>query len=231
MSFGAAIKVCFSKYATFSGRARRSEYWWFYLFLQLVQIPFGIIFMILYFAAFLPVLQQADSQGNIPETAFEEMNWAPLIAGIALLFAVSLALLLPSLAVQVRRLHDTGRSGWWILLGLVPFGGIVLLVFAVLDGEARDNQYGPDPKAGERWQTVPQQPYGYAAPGTPSAQGYAAPPAASAPAAPGTFAQDTAPAGVEPTPDAPGVEEAPPANPQDPQAGAQGSDPFQTPPR
>ncbi len=59
----------------------------------------------------------------------------------------SLAILLPSLAVTFRRLHDTGRSGWWILIGLIPFiGGIVLLVFDCLDSEPNDNQYGPNPK-------------------------------------------------------------------------------------
>ncbi|MFC4409097.1 DUF805 domain-containing protein [Chungangia koreensis] len=59
----------------------------------------------------------------------------------------SLAVLLPSLAVSVRRLHDTGKSGWWILLGLIPFvGTIILLVFFVLDSEDGANQYGPNPK-------------------------------------------------------------------------------------
>ena len=61
----------------------------------------------------------------------------------------SLAVLLPSLAVTFRRLHDTGRSGWWVLIGLVPFiGAIVLIVFMCLDSEPGDNQYGPNPKAG-----------------------------------------------------------------------------------
>lgn len=59
----------------------------------------------------------------------------------------SLAVLLPGLAVSVRRLHDTGRSGWWLLIGLVPFiGAIVLLVFMLIDSEPRENQYGPNPK-------------------------------------------------------------------------------------
>lgn len=59
----------------------------------------------------------------------------------------SLAVLLPSLAVGARRLHDTGRSGWWLLLSLIPFvGGIILLVFMCLDSQEGDNQYGPNPK-------------------------------------------------------------------------------------
>ena len=57
-----------------------------------------------------------------------------------------LAILLPGLAVTVRRLHDTGKSGWWLLIGLVPLIGIVILVFMVQDGQAGDNQYGPNPK-------------------------------------------------------------------------------------
>ncbi|MEB4783404.1 DUF805 domain-containing protein [Paenibacillus jamilae] len=58
----------------------------------------------------------------------------------------SLAVLLPSLGVLARRLHDTGKSGWWILIALVPFGGIVLLVFACLDSQPGDNKYGKNPK-------------------------------------------------------------------------------------
>ena len=62
-------------------------------------------------------------------------------------FIYSLAILIPSIAVSIRRLHDTGRSGWWILIGFVPVIGIlVLLVFYCLDGEPNDNEHGPDPK-------------------------------------------------------------------------------------
>lgn len=66
--------------------------------------------------------------------------------GLALLL-FWLATIVPSLAVTIRRLHDTGKSGWWVLLGLIPFVGLVLLVFLALDGEPGDNQYGPSPKA------------------------------------------------------------------------------------
>jgi uncharacterized membrane protein YhaH (DUF805 family) len=59
-----------------------------------------------------------------------------------------LAVLIPSLAVTVRRLHDTGRSGWWVLIGLIPFvGGLILLVFTFLEGQPNANDYGPNPKA------------------------------------------------------------------------------------
>ena len=59
----------------------------------------------------------------------------------------SLAVLLPAIGVSIRRLHDTGRTGWWLLIGLVPvIGGLVLLVFMVLDSDPGENQYGPSPK-------------------------------------------------------------------------------------
>ncbi|GMQ91928.1 MAG: hypothetical protein BMS9Abin11_1243 [Gammaproteobacteria bacterium] len=58
-----------------------------------------------------------------------------------------LAILLPSIGVAIRRLHDTGRSGWWLLIALIPFVGIVLLIFMVLDSQSGDNEYGPNPKS------------------------------------------------------------------------------------
>ena len=103
------------KYAVFDGRAKRSEYWLF----TLVQL---IIFAVLY-ALFFAVGQ--------------------LFLVVYLLYA--LATLLPSLAVTVRRLHDTGRSGWWILIGLVPFFGLIgLIIFMVLES-TDDNEHGPRP--------------------------------------------------------------------------------------
>ena len=115
MGFTAAVSHVLSNYAGFSGRARRSEYWWFSLFGFLV----GLV---------AAVLDGALSLGFLYPLAV-------------------LALLLPSLAVGVRRLHDTGRSGWWMLLGLVPLvGAIVLLVFFVQDSDAGTNAHGPSPK-------------------------------------------------------------------------------------
>ena len=121
MSFADAVRTCLSKYVVFSGRARRSEYWWFVLFSFLVSIVASILDLVL-------------------GTDYD--RGSGLIGTIA-----SLALLLPSLAVGVRRLHDTSRTGWWILIGLVPIiGWIVLIVFYVQDSHA-DNKYGPNPKA------------------------------------------------------------------------------------
>ena len=111
------------KYAVFSGRSRRMEYWYFVLFNIIVSIVLGVIDGLL--------LGTLDSGMGVG-----------LLSGI-----YGLAILIPSLAVTVRRLHDIDRSGWWILIGLVPLiGVIVLLVFALLDGTPGDNRYGPNPK-------------------------------------------------------------------------------------
>jgi uncharacterized membrane protein YhaH (DUF805 family) len=117
MTFGAAISSVLTQYTGFSGRARRSEYWYFFLFNVLVSIVAGVI----------------DTALNSP------------VLGII----VTLGLLLPSIAVSVRRLHDTGRSGWWLLISLVPLvGAIVLLVFQCQDSEPGANRFGPSPKDG-----------------------------------------------------------------------------------
>jgi uncharacterized membrane protein YhaH (DUF805 family) len=104
------------KYAVFTGRARRKEYWMFALFNVIIAIALGII---------------------------EGIVGGPGVLG----GLYGLAVLIPSIAVGVRRLHDTGRSGWWILIGLVPvIGFIVLIVFFATDGQPGTNQYGPNPK-------------------------------------------------------------------------------------
>jgi uncharacterized membrane protein YhaH (DUF805 family) len=122
MGFAEAVQTCLQKYVGFSGRARRSEYWWFFLFTILVSIV-------------------ASGLDNLLGTMSDTTN-VGVIGSIA-----SLALLLPSLAVAIRRLHDTSRSGWWILIGLIPIvGWIILIVFYVQDSHG-DNQYGPSPKA------------------------------------------------------------------------------------
>ncbi|MFG2379180.1 DUF805 domain-containing protein [Streptomyces sp. NPDC048504] len=106
------------KYAVFSGRARRKEYWMYALFV-------GIIYVVL--------------------AAIAVGTKAPALFAVLGIFYVGI--LLPSLAVGVRRLHDTGRSGWWLLFGIVPLAGpITLLVFACTDSQPGANEYGPNPK-------------------------------------------------------------------------------------
>ena len=109
-------------YAVFSGRSRRKEYWYFVLFNIIVDIVLAGI------DALLGTFSSASNIG--------------LLSGI-----YSLAVLIPTLAVTVRRLHDIDRTGWWLLIGLVPLiGGIVLLVFALLEGTPGSNRYGATPK-------------------------------------------------------------------------------------
>lgn len=124
-----AVKSVFSKYATFQGRASRSEYWFFYLFNILLEIGLLIVGLIL--GAIV-----GDGTGALAGM------------GIAyVLFCIyGLIALIPSISVFVRRMHDIGRSGWWYWLALVPLVGvIVLLVFLLTGSDRGDNQYGPEP--------------------------------------------------------------------------------------
>ena len=110
------------KYAVFGGRSRRKEYWYFVLFSLIVSL----------------VLSAVDALLG----TFGSSN-VGLLGGI-----YGLAVLIPSIAVSVRRLHDIDRTGWWVLIGLVPvIGTIVLLVFAASDGTPGENRFGPNPKA------------------------------------------------------------------------------------
>lgn len=116
------------KYATFSGRARRKEYW-------LWQLLVGVIATILMWFA-KPIYHP-----ELPQLyGFENQTMA------AVLGIFVLGVFLPSLAVAVRRLHDSDKSGWWLLLGLTGIGGLVLLIFYLLDGTEGPNRFGPDPK-------------------------------------------------------------------------------------
>jgi uncharacterized membrane protein YhaH (DUF805 family) len=109
------------KYAVFNGRARRKEYWMFTLFNFI--IAFGIGFM---------------------EGLFG-MGGESVLGPISIVYA--LAVLIPGLAVSIRRLHDTGRSGWWLFITAIPIiGPLVLIWFMIQEGQATDNLYGPDPK-------------------------------------------------------------------------------------
>lgn len=120
MDFQTAVRTCFNNYVTFSGRAQRSQYWWFALFgilgSMLLSLVDGMMF------------------------GFHRMDADPLSS----LF--SLAILLPSISVGVRRLHDRDKSGWWLLIGLIPLIGFLVLVFwFVQRGTVGPNRFGPDP--------------------------------------------------------------------------------------
>ncbi len=128
MGFGEAVKSFWSHYSKFKGRSRRSEYWWIQLFLVLTNLAVAGIDL---------VLMNGDVERFIA-------NGGGGIVGLIWI----LVTIVPALAVLVRRLHDTGKSGWWVLIGFVPLvGGIVLLVFTVLDSDAGGNKFGESPKA------------------------------------------------------------------------------------
>ena len=115
-----AVRTVFGKYATFSGRARRAEYWWFGLFVVLV----GVV---------LSVVEGGKFRGHMGQYGLLTGLW-------------NLVTLLPSLAVAVRRMHDTGRSGWWLLIVLIPLiGALVVLYWFVQRGTVGANDYGADP--------------------------------------------------------------------------------------
>lgn len=119
------------KYAVFQGRASRKEYWMFMLV--------NIIIVAILVGLGVGLSALVDQ----PEQMFP---WTMLVV-IALLLIYNLAIFIPSLAVAVRRLHDTDRSGWWILVNLVPYiGGFVFLIFMVIDSKPGDNRFGPNPK-------------------------------------------------------------------------------------
>ena len=113
---------CYRKYATFTGRARRAEYWWYTLFNVIIYaalITVGIL------------IGSSDGSATV----------VGVLVGVYLL-----AVLLPTLAVTTRRLHDSGLSGWWQLIGFIPLGGFVVLIMTLLNGNPGTNQYGPDPR-------------------------------------------------------------------------------------
>jgi uncharacterized membrane protein YhaH (DUF805 family) len=134
LSFTEAIATCFRKYADFRGRASRPEFWWFVLAYYIVILM-----------PLVPLIAALDSKSSLDQTGFDESVSGVAIFFIFLTSVAVLAFILPYLAAGVRRLHDTGKSGWWWLLSLVPFGWIVVLVFLVGEGDKGWNQYGPPP--------------------------------------------------------------------------------------
>ena len=111
-----SIKICLSKYAIFEGRAGRAEYWWFYLFTVLLNWGAGLVGAI---------VLDASSKGFVGMVVF-------------------LIFFLPSVAVGARRLHDTGRSGWWLLIAFTVIGIIPLIIWLATESDKKENQYGPN---------------------------------------------------------------------------------------
>jgi uncharacterized membrane protein YhaH (DUF805 family) len=126
------------KYADFSGRARRKEYWMFYFVNWLIYIAF-VVFCFTVGAVIGAVYGPGEETIRFAETV------GSILGGLYLLW--NLGILLPTLAVLIRRLHDAGHSGWWLLIIFVPLVGLViLLVFLIQDSQQESNKYGPRPK-------------------------------------------------------------------------------------
>lgn len=133
MGFTESVKTVFSKFATFSGRASRSEFWWFYLFNSLAWLVFSVIGSI-----FGSIFGGGDAGGVLAGSGI----------GLVLSLIYSLVAIVPTISVLVRRLHDTGRSGWHYWWCLIPIAGpIILLVFLASPSVPMDNLYGPCPTA------------------------------------------------------------------------------------
>ena len=136
MNFIQSISTCMRKYVTFSGRATRSEFWWFYLFTVLVNLVATS-----QASSFVPNLLDGQDMTENESSYFLNNFFFLYLSTIT-----SLILLLPSLAVAVRRLHDVGRSGLWILIAFTVIGIIPLLIWYVKDTKDEENVYGPNPK-------------------------------------------------------------------------------------
>jgi len=127
MTFTQSVSTCFKKYVTFSGRARRSEYWWFFLFQTVMPILLFVLGVLL----------------SAAENEFLTLVGALLvIAAIVSWFG----LIIPWLAVTWRRLHDAGLAGPWFFISFVPFGSIALIVMCCLETQPKENKFGPVPK-------------------------------------------------------------------------------------
>ncbi len=130
MTFQESIRTCLGKYVTWQGRASRSEYWFFVLFVFLCAMVAAILDRI---------LGTGFKMANPATGEMQSMGYGYIYS------LVGLALFLPNISALVRRLHDTGRSGWWYWIALIPLVGIILLlVWLCSRGTSGGNAYGPD---------------------------------------------------------------------------------------
>jgi uncharacterized membrane protein YhaH (DUF805 family) len=127
------------RYFDFNGRSRRKEYWMWFLFVIIGAIVFSILDTVLGLGGTTNTYSDFDSGASVGFNS----------TGGILSTVFMLAILIPNIAVGIRRLHDTDKSGWWILIGLIPLvGAIVLIVFFVSEGTRGPNRFGSDPKSG-----------------------------------------------------------------------------------
>lgn len=124
MTFGESIKSCLNGYVKFDGRASRSEYWWFWLFCMILIL----------------IASAIDLSMSNPYGRYDRLRTLETLVG--------LAILLPSISVSVRRLHDLNKSGWWYLISFIPLIGIIILyIWFATRGTVGANNFGEDPLA------------------------------------------------------------------------------------
>ena len=156
------LDVMRNKYATFSGRARRSEFWYFQLVNQIILFGFQIVLLLVFLPVFVGYFSFAQStitqmnDSTAPSTMQQLTPMAGISVGMWIILAIysvyGLVVMIPSFAVTVRRLHDTGRSGWYVLLPYIPIPLVnfvclvILLVFLCEDSKPGANEYGANPK-------------------------------------------------------------------------------------
>jgi uncharacterized membrane protein YhaH (DUF805 family) len=138
-----AVRTCIEKYATFSGRARRAEYWWFVLACTIGGALMNVIDALVFGVTVMPSPELAESASSMEMDLY---YFVPSIFGSVFW----LALIIPSISVSVRRLHDLDKSGWWWWLWLLPLiGWIIMLIWYLGRGTVGPNAYGPDPIGAE----------------------------------------------------------------------------------
>ena len=150
LSFMEAFKIGMKKYCTFRGRARRSEYWLFSISCGIINSVIASIFSVL--IVFVVMNDFSKRRRNYYDDDDDDDYYEHVSLGGGFIFAIVLlvifeiVILFPLISAGVRRLHDTGRSGCYYLLALIPFGSIVLLIFFIEDSQQNTNEYGPSPK-------------------------------------------------------------------------------------
>ncbi len=150
IGFREAVSRGLRRWKDYDGRARVAEFWWFALFEFLVLLPLEIIVLIATWPFWLSYFNAIDAASRDRSNDIPLYFTPPsggqitvMVVVVIAFYAIALALFLPRLALTIRRLHDIDRSGWWFLIGLVPGGSIVLLVFTVMPSTPGPNTYGP----------------------------------------------------------------------------------------
>jgi uncharacterized membrane protein YhaH (DUF805 family) len=144
---------CLRHYADFSGRARRKEYWMFMLFSMITAIVIGVLMILVFMLTknhyYNELIPYGLSEEQVRAVQIGNLNYMKAIYNVSSIvyLSYSIIMILPSMAVAVRRLHDIGKSGWNFFIGLIPLvGAIILIVWYCKDSEAGENQWGATPK-------------------------------------------------------------------------------------